>query len=442
MTSFQGIPQDAAERDERVGWLGDPGFMADSYFLNYDTAAFWSKWLNDIRDSQKLDGDVPVISPPHFGLAYAFMPAWKSSYPLFVWFVYQYHGDRRVLEEHYEGLKKLVEFLRVKAVDNVISEGLGDHMEPQPEGRCNFSPRHTPAALTSTGYYYRDVQILARAAELLGKTDDARQYSRLADDIRAAYQRKFFNPQTNQYATGSQTSNALSLHLGLVPEDRRAAVARNVADDVLLKHEGHLSTGIIGTNALQQVLPEYGYSDVMFRIATRTTFPSWGFQIRNGATTVWETFDLDPRRCLNMKMFCSTEKFFYEDLAGLAPAAPGWEKITVRPRVCGDLTWARASIDTPRGLASVDWKKGENSLCLEVVVPVSVTAEIHLPTLGLRDVAVTENGKPCWAEGKLVGRTCGITAGRQSADAVVLDAGSGRYVLRLAGTPARRQDYR
>jgi alpha-L-rhamnosidase len=437
MTSFQGIPQDAAERDERVGWLGDPGFMADSYFLNYDTAGFWSKWLNDIRDSQKLDGDVPVISPPHFGGGYSFMPAWKSSYPLFVWDVYQYHGDRRVLEEHYEGLKKLVEFLRGKAVEHIISQGLGDHMEPQPEGYCNFSPRHTPAALTSTAYYYRDVWILARAAELLGKAEDAGQYSRLAEAIRAAYHRKFFDPATNQYGSGSQTSNALSLHLGLVPADRRAAVARNVADDVLLRHEGHLSTGIIGTNALQQVLPDYGFSDVMFRIASRTTFPSWGYQIRNGATTVWETFDLNPTRCLNMKMFCSTEKFFYMDLAGLAPAAPGWEKIVVRPRVCGDLTWARASIDTPHGLASVDWRKEGDSLCLAVVVPVSVTATIHVPTLGLTEVAVTENGKPCWAEGKLIGRTCGITAGRQSGDAVMLDAGSGRYLLRLAGTPAR-----
>jgi alpha-L-rhamnosidase len=135
-----------------------------------------------------------------------------------------------------------------------------------------------------------------------------------------------------------------------------------------------------------------------------------------------------------MKMFCSTEKFFYMDLAGLAPAAPGWEKITVRPRPCGDLTWARASIDTPRGLASVDWRKEASALCLEVVVPVGATATIHVPTLGLKDVAVTESGKPCWAGGKLAGPTCGITAGRQAADAVLLDAGSGRYVLRLSGS--------
>jgi len=173
MSSFQSIPQDAAERCERVGWLGDPGFVAEDYIYNFDTASFWTKWLNDIRDSQKPDGNVPVVSPLHWRDIYSESPAWKSSYPLFVWYVYQYYEDVRVLEEHYTGIRKLVDFLSAKADNYIISCGLGDHMEPQVD-YSSFRPKHTPVPLTSTAYYYYDAWILSQVAEILGKTEDAK----------------------------------------------------------------------------------------------------------------------------------------------------------------------------------------------------------------------------------------------------------------------------
>ena len=116
----------------------------------------------------------------------------------------------------------------------------------------------------------------------------------------------------------------------------------NLVHDILLAHLGHLSTGIIGTNALQQALPKYGRADVMYEIANKTTFPGWGYQIMRGATTVWETWDGDPDSCWNMKMFCNIEKFFFADLAGIAPSAPGYESITIKPNIAGDLEFVHA----------------------------------------------------------------------------------------------------
>src|ERR1019366_9392911 len=144
-------------------------------------------------------------------------------------------------------LRKLVDFLSTKASGYIISGGLGDHMEPQENGFSHFSPRRTPAALTSTAYYYYDVWILSRIAEVLGKSEDAKHYSELAQSINAAFNRSFLDSGTNQYATGSQTSNALPLYLGMVPRANIQAVVKNLVDDIITKHNGHLSTGIIGS---------------------------------------------------------------------------------------------------------------------------------------------------------------------------------------------------
>ena len=433
MASLQGIPQDAGDRAERVGWLGDTGFVCEDYIYNLDTAAFWAKWLDDIKDSQKPDGDVPVTSPPHWRNHFSWYPCWKSTYPVIAWYLYEYYGDERVLAEHYDGMKKLVDFLGTRAREDIIPNGLGDHMEPdKARGKSSFRPRRTPGGLTSTAYYYYDSWIVARAAEIIGKTDEAKRYSDLAGRIKKAFIRKFFDEKTNQFATGSQTSNATALYLGLVPKGREQAVLKNLVDDIMVKNDGHLSTGILGTNALEQVLGEYGRADVMYKIATRTTYPSWGYTISKGATTVWESFE-DNSHSLNMKMFGSTEKFFYKDLAGISPASPAFGRIRIKPCVVGDLTYAKASLRTVRGLVSSHWKKTDDSLTLQVVIPVNSTAVISVPKAGLGRAAVKESGRPIWKAGKLVKGVSGITSGSESKEYVTFNVGSGSYVFQLTG---------
>lgn len=441
MSSFQSIPQDATDRDERAGWLGDSGFVAEDYIYDFDTVGFWSKWLDDIRDCQGPGGGVPEMAPSQAPGDRTAWPAWQSTYALLVWYVYQYYDDRRILQEHYDGVKKLVDYFSAAGDGHIISTGLGDHMEPRNDGSSSHFPMHTPAPLCSTAYYYYSAWILCRMAEVLGCGEDAGHYADLVERIKEAFNGEFFDERTNQYATGSQTSNALPLYLGLVPEGRQEAVLRNLVDDILTRHDGHLSTGIVGANALEQALPEYGRADVMYTIATRTTFPSWGYMVVNGATTIWEDWEGSNRRSVSMKMLASVAKFLYKDLAGIGPASPGYGRIVIKLNVVGDLTFAKATINTVRGTAATAWEKGDGFFKMGVTIPANTTARVWVPKAGMKDVAVTESGSRLWGSGALFGGVAGVAAGTEGGDYVIFDVASGSYAFRLTGQrPTGRAD--
>ncbi|MBN83594.1 MAG: hypothetical protein CMJ70_25980 [Planctomycetaceae bacterium] len=435
---LQSMPQDAMDRAERVAWLGDPGMVAEDIIYNFQTAAFWRKWLDDLRDAQRPDGALPFVCPIHWRndfSPYNLLPVWQSTYPLFVRAVYRYYGDRRVLAEHFSGMKKLVAYLESQAQDHIIRSGLGDHMEPQADGTSSSGPVRTPAALTSTAYFYEDVRIVAEAAQVLGKRDEALHYTTLAETIRAAFNRAFFDLQTNQYATGSQTANALALELDLVPPAHRAAVLANLVESIQVRGAGHLATGIVGTNALEQVLPAQGRSDVMFRIATQTTFPSWGHQVLQGATTLWESWEDPSERqfSLNMKMLGSSQKFLYHDLAGIRAAAPGFREIAIAPQLVAGLDWVEGSVKTGYGPIAASWRRVEKGLDLRITIPTNTRATLTLPTLGLEDFRLTESGVTLWEDGAYQPGIAGITEGRTADQALEFVAGGGRYLFRLRG---------
>jgi alpha-L-rhamnosidase len=431
--SFQGIPQDAADRAERLAWLGDPAFVAEDYLCNFDGSRFWAKWLDDIQDALKPDGEAPHVCPIAWGTrSYGEWPSWQSTYALFAWYLYQTYADERILAEHYAGIRRLVDYFSARAVDGIMSKGLGDHMEPRTDGTSTFWPARTPDALCATAYYSYSTWILAQAAGILGHDEDATAYARLAAQIREAYNREFFDPETNQYATGSQTANALSLYLDLVPEGREQAVLDNLVDDVLNAHKGHLSTGIIGANALEQVLPRYGRMDVMYGILTKTTFPSWGYGVVNGATTVSEDLEGSTRRSVSMKMQCSTEKALYGGLAGIVRTSPGYKTIRIAPQVVADLESAQASIETVRGKVSSIWRRDATSISLEVTIPVNTRALVRVPKLGLENVRIAESGQIVWQDGALVSGVQGITSGIERTDDVTFEVGSGTYRFDLA----------
>jgi len=435
MSSMQSFPQDAADRSERVGWLGDP--IPEDFMLNYHTAAYWAKYANDLKDAQKPNGDLPVYCPLHWRRTYKngyhLWPVWKSTYPIVVWSVYQFYEDKRILEEHYQGLKKLVDLLTAAADNHIISQGHGDHMEAQPDGTSTSHPTRTPKAITSTAYYYFDTWILAQAANILGKTEDARHYANLAETIKNAFNQKFLNQSTNQYATGSQTSNAIALQMDLVPADRVNAVVKNLVEDIESKHKNHLSTGMLGANALAQALPEHGAADVMYKIATQTTFPGWGYMIAQGATTLWEAWEgnTDPQLSYNMKLHGSIDKFFYKGLAGIRLDAPGYKKFTIKPCVVEDLTFVKAKIKSIHGLITVDWKKGDKCFDMTVTVPTNTTAMVSVPKIGLKNVIVAESGRNVYKAGTLVKGVAGIITAVENDDYVTLDVGSGAYAFRL-----------
>ena len=427
-SSMQGFPQDAADRSERVGWLGDP--VAGDFAFTFDSLSFWSKWLDDLADSQKPDGDLPVIAPLHWRRthdAYLMYPVWKSSYPVVAWDLYLEYGDARILEDHYERIEALVAFLSRRAEGGLLSGGLGDHMEPQPDGTSAFEPVRTPAGLTSTAFYCRGAEILAMAAEVLGRRDRAERYWALAADIAAAFNRAYFDADTSNYATGSQAANAVPLALGLVPPEHEAPVLANIVADVESRG-GRLSTGMLGTDALIRVLSEHGRADVIHTVATGPGFPSWGEQAAKGATTLWEAWEgeTDPQLSLNMKLFGSIQKFFFRDVAGIRRAAPGYAAFSVSPQVVGGLEWARAHIDTARGPISSSWRLGGGAFELEAEVPPNARATIRVPKLGRAEPAIAEGGEPVWPGAAAAARP-GVARVFDEGEAVAFEVGSGRY---------------
>ena len=299
-----------------------------------------------------------------------------------------------------------------------------------------------------TAYYYLEVSVIAQAARILGKTEDARQYARLAEEIKEAFNKKWLDRKLNQYAAGTETSNLVPLAIGLVPEANKDGVVKNVVHDIMEKYRGHLHTGDVGGTCMVDTLPEQGQGEVMYKVATATTYPGWGYMVQQGATTIWEAWgrhwpDNPREREESMIMFCFIEKFFYQDLAGIR-GRPFTQRATCSP-VTGRLTSSPAFLATSivpaprsrpsRGTVSSSWKRSGNSLSLDVAIPVNSGAKISVPKLGLQVVAVEESGKVVWRNGKYLAGPAGVTGGSESTDYITFDTGSGTYCFILRGSP-------
>jgi alpha-L-rhamnosidase len=427
-TNLHSVPTDCCQRDERMGWMGDAQGTAEEAIYNFDMSAFYTNFLRDIRDVQDEKGTITDTVPHIWGSRPA-DPAWGTAYPLIAWYVYQYYGDRRVLEDHYDGIKKYVDFLRTRAENGLVKFSYyGDWVAVE----------RTPGDIVSSFYYYYDVKILAEMAKVIGKEADAKAYGDLAGAIQLAFHREYFDPKTRSYANGTQTANALPLFLDMAPEAERGAVWGNLFDNIVYKNNSHLTTGIIGTKYIMELLTNNGASDLAYDIATQTTYPSWGYMIENGATTLWELWQLRQGPSMNSHnhpMFGNVGSWLYKALAGinLAPGSVGFEKIRLAPQMVRDLRYAAGSTRTVRGEVSSSWSRDEKSVRLDVIIPVGSEAEVVIPTFNLENIAITEGDQMIWdARGYQAG-----VAGIQSAERIqagfLIKVGSGRYSFRLHG---------
>ena len=427
-TNLHGIPTDCSQRDERMGWLGDAQGTAEEAMMNFDLAAFYTNFLRDIQDVQDDQGQITDTVTHVWGSRPA-DPAWGTAYPLIAWYMYQYYGDKRILEEHYPGLKKYVEFLRSRAVDGLVKYSYyGDWV----------SVEKTPGAIVSSFYYYYDLKVLSEAAMVLGREADASAYAKLAEEVKTAFHREYFDPKTGGYATNSQTANALALFLELAPKEARGSAWQNLFESLAYGHDSHLTTGIIGTKYVMEVLTKFGNSDLAYDIAAQRTYPSWGYMVENGATTLWELWQKREGPSMNSHnhpMFGSVGSWFYKALAGINPNSEGvgFRKLRLEPQMVRDLAYASGSVDTVRGRVSSSWKRSAKSVSLEAVVPVGTEAEIVLPKFKMRDIVVKEGERVVWADGKFVPGAAGIVGVVDRDGAIRVQAGSGRYIFELRG---------
>lgn len=381
------IPTDCPHR-EKLGWTIEGCDCIEMALCNFGMAPFYSKWLRDILDAQEPNGHSPIVAPsngwcnltvpvqPGNGRPGDYDDPWLGGAIANVpWMLYQYYGDSRALAEAYDGIRRYVEWLQTTAREDVLPWGLGDWGE---EGFVDHVTR-TSANLTSTCGYYHCVSVLGRAAEILGKPDEAKRYLRQAETIRASFNRRFLDATSGRYAPDSQTAQAMPLWLGMVPPESNARVVERLVENILQTRRGHVSAGMLGTGPLVHALLDARRADVAWTMLSREDYPGWLHMLNQGATTLWEFWT--PNFSLNHPDFGIVGIFFYQGIGGIRPdkAGPGFKRFIVAPEPVGDLKWAHTQFRSLHGPIATDWKRDGQQFTLELAVPPNTTATLYLP---------------------------------------------------------------
>lgn len=426
--NLMSVPTDCPQRDERLGWMGDAQIFAPTACYNLDMARFFSKWERDIIDSQNDSGYVFDVNPAIVVSGPA-KPGWGDAVVVIPWIVYQFYGDQRIIEENYDGMKAWVEYMNEKSSDYIYRWGTGDWGGYGDWIAVVTSPAHPIAA----AYFYYSTSLLGKMAEIIGKAEDADHYNDLAKKIADAFNEKYFDKSKLHYESGTQTANLLPLAFGITSPLFQKEVAAKIAKDVL-ERDVHLSTGFLGTGYILPMLSNYGYHELAYKLAIQTTYPSWGYMVEQGATTIWELWNSDtapPEKMNSRNHFAlgAIGDWFYGYLAGIKPVVekPGFKLSVIAPKPAGDLQWAEGDIETDYGMLSSKWEKTETGLKMDIVVPANTTALVYVPTLGISNPTVKEAGKTLLLNGDFVENSDGVSYSRLTADAVVFNVGAGTY---------------
>lgn len=379
-SNFYSVPTDCPQRDERLGWTGDAQLFMATGCLNMDLAGYLTKWMRDLDDSRTAEGAITDVVPALNAGPGA--PAWADVAVVVPWDLYTYYGDTRIIESSYPAMTGWVEYMRKHATNGMWDqEGYGDWVPVTP----------SPKKPIASAYQYYSTSLLASMARAIGKTADADAYAGQAEALRKPFADRYFNARKNQYEGKTQTANLLPLWFGLTPEDRREAVADNIVKDIV-KRKYHLSTGFLGTAYLMPVLSTYGKDDVAWKLAVQTSSPSWGHMAEAGGTTIWERWNSDQyeevgpgMNSFNHFAFGTVGQWYYEYLAGIRPAAPGFKRILIAPHTVGP-AWVKASFASMYGPIRCEWHK-EGAFTMEVEIPANTTAKVVTPV-------------PCAADGQ------------------------------------------
>ncbi len=423
------VPTDCPQRDERLGWTGDAQIFCNTSCWNLEMARFYTKWMRDMFDCQGEDGAVRDWNPTHS--TSPAKPAWGEACIIVPWQVYRHYGDTRIIEECWDGMVAWVDYMTRHAKDHLYErDGYGDWIAVVP----------SPKKPISAAYYYYDCVLMNKMASAIGRRDEAARYADLAHKIRNAFNEKFLDRSTNGYPGETQTANLLPLFFGMVPPHRVEAVAENVVKDIV-ERKVHLSTGFLGTGYINPVLTARGHHGLAWMLATQTTYPSWGYMVYKGATTLWELWNSDVKGpgMNSRNHFClgAVGEWYYESLAGIAPAAPGFKKIIVCPRPVGDLRWVKASEWTLHGPVVSNWSFQEGDLTMQVSLPANTSGWIYVPTFGRKGIEIAEGDTVVVKDGQPAGRIGGATfVGMEDGFAAFrADAGQYRFVARGVGLP-------
>ncbi len=420
-SNMYSVPTDCPQRDERLGWMGDAQAFAPTASYNMEMIGFFNKWMHDITDSQDDDGAVHDVSPVIVVKGPA-APGWGDAVYVVPWVMYNLYGDKRILEENYNAVVGWVDYMKSESKGYLYEKsGYGDWVAVE----------KSPSEPIGSAYFYYGAKMVSKIAGILGKSDDEKKYKELSDKIAKAFNEKHFDAVKNTYTGNTQTSNLIPLSFGIVPKDHKKAVAANIAMNVKAK-DNHLTTGFLGVPLILRVLSDYGYNDLAYKVATQITYPSWGYTVNKGATTIWELWNGDTEgpsmNSRNHFALGSCGEWFYGYLAGIRPMpeGPGFKKVLLAPKPVEGLEWAKADVKTTYGIVSSRWQRKGNMIFYNFKIPANTKGVFHLPFLGKKIKSVKVGNVTLYDHGNIIPAR-GIDLINTNEDEAVISLSSGEY---------------
>jgi len=433
--NMHSIPTDCPQRDERLGWMGDIQIFVGTGIFNMDMAAFCTKWMRDVRDAQAEDGRFADFSPHPFGknMRFTGVPGWGDAGLVVPWRVWQHYGDKRMLAESFESAKRWVEFIRGNNPNllwkNKRGNDYGDWLNSDTLVYEGFPRKggQVPKEIFATMMFAYATDLLSRMARVLGKDDEAKKYAALFDDIKAAFNKAYVS-EDGHIQGDTQAGYALALHFELLPEKLRPSAFKYMLDGIA-RYNGHMSTGFHSTYRMMLELTRAGRNEVAYDLINNRTFPSWGYSIENGATTIWERWDGYVKgrgfqdkgmNSFNHYAIGAVGEWMYRVILGINDddAHPAYEHFTLRPRPGGGLKWARGYYDSIRGRIESSWSVAEGRLKFDVTIPANTTATVYVPAKNVE--SVTESGRRASMQ-------AGVEFVRMEDGAAVFTVQSGKY---------------
>ena len=427
--NFLDVPTDCPQRDERLGWTGDAQAFSRTAAFNMNVNNFFAKWLKDVAADQYESGSVPFVIPNVLGPNSGGSTGWADVCTIIPWNMYLAYADKEILEQQYPSMKAWVNYMTKNSKNDLWNTGFhfGDWLFYRPFDDNDGRSAVTDKYLIAQSFWAYSTQLLINAANALGKTGDANEYSKLLSRIKQAYMKEYVTPN-GRLVSGTQTAYVLALNFDMLPDSLRPLIAKRLVENIE-DYGIQLTTGFLGTPYLCHVLTRFGYDDIAYKLLFRDDYPSWLYPVKMGATTIWErwdgikpdgSFETPGMNSFNHYAYGAIGDWMYRTVAGINwdENAPGYKKIIIGPHVTDSLSFASASLQTYYGKISSEWKRENGTLIMNVQIPVNTSATVFLPASD--NDLITEGGK------KINGLK-EITIVDKTKDHVSVKLGSGKY---------------
>ncbi|WP_051554741.1 glycoside hydrolase family 78 protein [Maribacter antarcticus] len=433
------VPTDCPQRDERMGWMGDAQVFCQTSMFSMDMAAFYTKWIKDIRDAQSERGTFPDIAP-HTNkpdIRFSNAPAWADAGVIIPWRMYQNYGDKEILIGHYDAMKRYLENIKSQNPDHIwlndVGNNYGDWLNANTIDAKGYSNERgeVPKDVFATAFYANSVKLFTKIAVVLDKKEDAKTYQVLYENIRKKFNEAFVDKNV-RIKGNTQSAYALALNFDLLPKEKQTFAFEHLIE-CIEEYDYRISTGFVTTIMLMKELVRRGRVDIAYNLIESERFPSWIYSIDQGATTIWERWDgyvkgrgfQNPgMNSFNHYSIGAVGEWMYRIILGINPSEehPGFKHFTIKPQQGGTLTWAKGSYKSINGLISSEWRKDKKQFKLDVEIPINTSATIILPVN--RNAPIKLNSKSLAIEM--------INSDHNMENETAIDLGSGKYSFEVS----------